>query len=232
VGEALVDEDPQLVLDARVPERRPQEEAIELRLGQRERPLVLDRVLGREDEERVWQLSRHAVHRHLSLGHRFEQRRLRLRRRPVDLVHEHDVGEDRAGSELEVPGLLVVDGEARDVRGLEVRGALDSLRLRSLDAPRDGPRENGLRRARDVLEQDVSVTRERGQDDLDLVALSVDDGLDVVDDAVGGRGGALEALGIGFLRGDRFHARDGSCGRVGNRGGHGSATSTRAAPGC
>ena len=37
------------------------------------------------------------------LGHRLEQRRLRLRHRAVDLVDEQDVGEDRAGPELEVP---------------------------------------------------------------------------------------------------------------------------------
>ena len=42
----------QLVVLARVAERGPQEEAVELRLGQRERALLLDRVLGREHEER------------------------------------------------------------------------------------------------------------------------------------------------------------------------------------
>ena len=37
----------------RIPEGRAQEEAVELRLGKRERALVLDRVLRREHEERV-----------------------------------------------------------------------------------------------------------------------------------------------------------------------------------
>ena len=45
----------ELVLLARVAERGLQEEAVELRLGQRERPLLLDRVLGGEQEERVGQ---------------------------------------------------------------------------------------------------------------------------------------------------------------------------------
>ena len=110
---ALVVDDPQLVLGARVAERGAQEEAVELRLGQRERALVLDRVLGREQQERVGQPARRAVDRHLLLGHRLEQRRLRLRHRAVDLVDEHDVGEDRAGPELELARALVVDGEAR-----------------------------------------------------------------------------------------------------------------------
>ena len=42
------------------------------------------------------------VDRDLPLFHRLEQRRLRLRRRPVDLVGEHDVGEHAAGPELEI----------------------------------------------------------------------------------------------------------------------------------
>ena len=79
-----------------IAERRLHEEAVELRLGQRERALVLDRVLGRDDEERVVEPARLAVDRHLLLGHRLEQRGLRLRHRAVDLVDEHDVREDRA----------------------------------------------------------------------------------------------------------------------------------------
>ena len=76
---------------------------------------------------------RDAVDRDLPLGHRLEQRRLRLRRRPVDLVDEQDVGEDRAGAELEVARLLVVDREPGDVGRLQVGRALDA---RSRSRPR------------------------------------------------------------------------------------------------
>ncbi len=61
MGVALLGQDAELVVDARVAERSAEEEAVELRLGERERALVLDRVLGREQEERVRQLTRHAV---------------------------------------------------------------------------------------------------------------------------------------------------------------------------
>ncbi len=54
MSEALLLQDLQLVLHVRVAERRAQEEAVELRLGQRERALVLDRVLGRDEQERRW----------------------------------------------------------------------------------------------------------------------------------------------------------------------------------
>ena len=52
--------------------------------------------------ERLGHLARDAVDGDLSLCHRLEQRRLRLRCRPVDLVDEDDVRENRPRAELEV----------------------------------------------------------------------------------------------------------------------------------
>ena len=78
-------------------------------------PFVLDRVLGGDDEERQLERVRLAVDRHLALLHRLEQRRLRLRGRAVDLVHEEDVREHRPGPELELVRLLVEDVHTRHV---------------------------------------------------------------------------------------------------------------------
>ncbi len=58
MADHLLLDDPELLLLARVAERGAEQEAVELRLGQRERPLLLDRVLGREHEERRRQLVR------------------------------------------------------------------------------------------------------------------------------------------------------------------------------
>ena len=77
---------------------------------------------------------------------------------------------------------------------LEIWRALDPLRDRALDASGDRSREHGLGRPGHVLEEHVAVARERGQDELDLVALAVDDRLDVVDEPIGDGAGALEAL--------------------------------------
>ena len=73
-----------------------EQEAVELGLGQGIGALHLERVLGREDEER--RLEREALpgDRDLVLLHRLEQARLGLGRRAVDLVGEDEVGEDRA----------------------------------------------------------------------------------------------------------------------------------------
>ena len=73
-------------------------EAVDLRLGQRIRPFLLDGVLRGEHEERLGQLERLPADGDLLLLHRLEQRRLHLGRRAVDLVGEHDVGEDRAAA--------------------------------------------------------------------------------------------------------------------------------------
>ena len=96
-----------LVGFGRVAERQAQQEAVELRLGQRERALELDRVLRRQHQERPRQRARLAVDGDLALLHRLQQRRLGARRGAVDLVGQHDLGEDRPGPELE---LLLASG--------------------------------------------------------------------------------------------------------------------------
>ena len=85
-----------LIRLGRVAEAGPQQEPVELGLRQRERAFELDRVLGREDDERVGQGAGRALDRDLALLHRLEQRGLGPRRGPVDLVDEQDVGEHRA----------------------------------------------------------------------------------------------------------------------------------------
>ena len=79
VAVQLIVEDAQLVLGVGIAERGPQQEPVELRLRQRERALLLDRVLGRDQKKRIRKAARGAVDRHLLLGHRLEQRGLRLR---------------------------------------------------------------------------------------------------------------------------------------------------------
>ena len=89
-------QDPPLLFRRRIVDHDVEHEAIELRLGQRIRAFLLDRVLRREHEQRPLEIEAHAADRDLILLHRLEQRRLRLRRRAVDLVGEDDVREDRA----------------------------------------------------------------------------------------------------------------------------------------
>src|SRR5581483_1151289 len=184
VTEQLLVDDARLVFGVGVAERRLDEEPVELGLGQRERSLVLDRVLRRHHEERIAEPPRLAVDGDLLLRHRLEQGGLRLRHRAVDLVDEDDVREDRAGAELEVAHLLVEDREAGHVGRLQVWRALDAARLRALDRAGDRPCEHGLRGTGHVLEQRVAAAHERRDDELDLLSLAVDDRFDVVEEAL------------------------------------------------
>ena len=64
--------DLELLVRLRVAERGLEEEAVELRLGQREHALVVERVLGREDQERRRERAGFSIDGDLALGHRLE----------------------------------------------------------------------------------------------------------------------------------------------------------------
>ena len=71
-----------------------QHEAVDLGLGQRISALLFERVLSGENEKRIGQPIGDIAERDLALLHGFEQRALDLGRRAVDLVGEHEIGED------------------------------------------------------------------------------------------------------------------------------------------
>ncbi len=152
-------------------------EPIELRFGQRIRAFELDRVLRREHVERLLELIGAALDRDAMLLHRLEQRRLRLRRRAVDLVREHDVGEDRPGREhhLPTPGrrIFLDDVGARDVGRHQVGRELDPGELQVHDA-RERMHQQGLRETRHADDQTVAANEQRHQHELDRVLLPDD----------------------------------------------------------
>ena len=78
------------------------QEAVELRFRQRIRAVMLGRILCRENHERTGKRIGGVFDRHLIFVHRFQQRALGFRRGAIDFVGKNDVGEDRAGLELEV----------------------------------------------------------------------------------------------------------------------------------
>ena len=90
----------QLVGFRGVADGHPEHEAVELGLGERVGPLRLDRILGGQNKERSFQDVADPVRGDLPLLHGLQYRGLGLGRGPVDLVAQHQVGEDRprAGS--------------------------------------------------------------------------------------------------------------------------------------
>ena len=82
------------MLRLRIAEPDPEHEPVELGLRQSERALVLDGVLGGDDQERVGHRVGDAVDRRLPLLHALQERGLGLGRGSVDLVGEDDLAED------------------------------------------------------------------------------------------------------------------------------------------
>src|ERR1039457_643468 len=157
VGAAREEKAP-LVLRRGIAERDAHEEAVELRLGERVRAEILHRVLRREDEERLGQRPGDAVGGDGPLAHRLQERRLRLRRRAVDLVGQEHRREYGARVKLELLRPHVEDREAEDVGRQRVR-----RELYAMDADAERLAERRLADARDVFDQEMAP-REKTHD--------------------------------------------------------------------
>ena len=138
----------------------------------------------------------------MALGHHLEQRRLHLRRRPVDLVGEDEVGEHRA--ELDVERARSTVGStcgADDVGRHEVGRELDAranvpptTRRQRLDRERLGE-------AGHAFEQAVAAGEQAHHHPLDHAVLADDDPLDLEQRALEDGGGLewVEGVDVGLL---------------------------------
>ena len=157
-----------------------EQEAVALSLGKRVDALVLDRVLGGHDQERLGQRVIATTDRDLALGHDLEQGRLDLRRRPVDLVGEQEVAHHRTELDIEFLPALPVDPGADDVGGHQVRGELDT-RERTADNPGEGLHGQRLGHSGHTFEENVPFGEQAHQNALHELILADDDALDLED---------------------------------------------------
>ena len=109
-----------------IADARLQQKAIELALRQRIGSFEFEGILRRNDHERPRQPIGMAIDRDLTVAHRFQKRNLRARRRAVDFIGQHDVGEDRPLAEKELAGLRVEDARPDDIPGQQVRRELNA----------------------------------------------------------------------------------------------------------
>ena len=130
-----------------------------------------------------------AVDADLAFGHRLQQGRLGLGRRPVDLVGHQQVGENRARTELEAARLHVVDRRAEQI-GRQQIGR--ELHPREAQPQRRGerPRDQCLAHAGQIFDQHVTARQHGGQDQRERGALPDHHAFDLVEHrlAVGRRG--------------------------------------------
>ena len=155
-----LEQDAPLVLRRRVVDPDAQQEAVHLRLGERVGAVVLLGVLRGHHEKGRLERVGPPVDGHLPVVHGLEQRALRARRRPVDLVGQHQVREHRPGVELELARRRIEHRHAEHVGGEQIARELDAAEAA---ADRSGQRvsERGLPHARYVLDQEVPPPDER-----------------------------------------------------------------------
>ena len=114
------------------------------------------------------------IRRDLTLGHRLKESGLGLGGGPVDLVTDDDVGEDSAGFEDELPLLLVIDADAGDVGGQQVRSELDAVH----GAVNGAAERTGKHRLADagyVLHQEMALGEQHHEGGVDASVLALDD---------------------------------------------------------
>ena len=169
-------------------------EAIQLGLREGIGALVLQRVLGGNDDEGRRQRTGDAIAGDLALRHRFEQCSLGLRARPVDLVPHDDVGEDGSLFEDELGRLPIPDRDSSDIRGQEVGGELDAIE-RAVDRSCHRLGEQRLPDARHIFDQNVTFGEQAQQHQFDGLAFALDDTLDVRCDRIETRGELVDLIG-------------------------------------
>ena len=134
---------------------------------------------GRQHQEWLGQRHRHAVDGHLPLLHRLQQRRLRPRRGPVDLVGHQHLAEHRPLLELEVARLLVEEVDAHDVGRHQVGRELDSPE-HATQRLGEGLAQRRLADSGHVVHQDVAVAQQRDHGLVDRLILADYHALDTV----------------------------------------------------
>ena len=91
------------------------QKTVKLGIGEHRRTGRAHRVLCSEDDKRVRQSIRLAVHRDLVLLHRLQQRGLRLAGGTVNFIRQQQIRHDRAGLVDELVRFFIIDREADDV---------------------------------------------------------------------------------------------------------------------
>ncbi len=145
---------------------------------------MIDRVLGRYDQKRFFQIVCGSVHRHSAFRHRLQQRRLRTGRGAVDLVGQQDLCKDRSGAEFEFGFLLIENRRARDVGRQQVGRALNAFEL-TADAFCQRPGQHRLGHAGNVFQQQVPLGKPGDHRQHQLLAFADDGVFDVGDHPFG-----------------------------------------------
>ncbi len=166
-----------LSLGTWIPNLQLEHESVQLGQRKRVRPLLLDRILRGEGDERARQGMRDSVVRHRQLLHCLEHGRLCARRRAVDFIGQQEICEHRTAHKLERSGVLAVDRRPRDVPRQQVGGHLDAA-IFETQRGGDGSHQEGFGHAGRTFQQHVAAAEQGSQAEFDRFVLAEHDRLD------------------------------------------------------
>src|SRR2546429_169148 len=167
------------------------QKTVKLRFRQGISTVMLDRILRGDHEKRLRQRERFAVDGDLRFVHGFEKRGLRARGGAIDFVGEDHVGENRAGTKFKIARFRIVDADAENIAGEQVRRELDALKA-AVKGFCERLRESRFADAGNVFDEQMAAREQGDQRGLDGVFLAVDgarDGALELRDDLGGSGG-------------------------------------------
>ena len=152
-------------------------ETVHLSFGKGVGPFLIERVLGRHNEERVRQFGRFATEGDLLLLHGLEEGGLNLGGSAVDFVGKEEVGENGASFGGKFLGSRVVDVGADNVGRKEIGGELDSPEVgrESLSQSSDG---EGLGESGETFDEKVVSGEKTDEHAIDEVVLPDEDACD------------------------------------------------------
>ena len=171
-------ENGQLLCLVRIVDLQLQHEAIELRFRQRIGAFLLDGVLRRDHQERRFEQVGVVANGDLLFLHGFEESALHLGGSAVDLVGQHQIGEDGALLDGELAGPRIVDLRADDVGGQKIRRELNAVKVQP-QTLRDRSHGEGLGQAGHALDKDMPAGEQAEQQAIDHGALADDHLLDL-----------------------------------------------------
>ncbi len=163
-----------LLFQSRIVDDHLEHETVDLCLRQLIGTFLLDRVLSSHDEERVGQGESLLADGHLMLLHCLKQSALHLGRSTVDLISQHEVGEDRTFLDLKVLVFLGIDHCTYHVGRQQIGCKLYPAEV-SIHELRECLDGEGLCQARYALQQDVAVAEQRNEQRIDQMLLTDDD---------------------------------------------------------
>ena len=163
-----------LLLYAGIAHRNLHKETVRLSFWQFIRALLLHWVLRGQNGIDITHAIGGAVNGYLSLLHHLKEGGLRLCRRTVDLIDQHDIGEHRSLMELELTGLHIKHRRTQHVARHEVGRELHTAELR-VNELGDGTCQQRLCYAGHTLNEHVSVSQDCRQDEVHSQSLAHDD---------------------------------------------------------